>query len=242
MKRPSGYVLWEGERDGAPFAVIATGFGRESENSKTGRVIQSWIIRTDVPPHVAIRTGEDETICGDCKMRPSLGGPCYVKVFQAPLSVFKAYHRGNYPRATPAVLRGRRFRFGSYGDPSLIPLGLIRAITRVVSGWTGYTQQWEERPDLAPFFMASVHSESDHWRARYHGFRTFRVRSVGEPSLPGEVTCPASAEAGHKTTCSTCKLCNGRATLADRRRSIVINAHGAKVRRSARVSRLPVLA
>jgi hypothetical protein len=52
--------------------------------------------------------------------------------------------------------------------------------------------------------------------------------------LPGEIACPASDEAGKRTTCEKCKLCNGADTrnskgyqLYDNRKSISIIVHGA---------------
>lgn len=71
----SGVILWEGPSliDGAPIAVIATGIGsRKSANTKTGGMVQVHILRTDVEPHVAQRTGDDQSVCGRCPMRPLL--------------------------------------------------------------------------------------------------------------------------------------------------------------------------
>ena len=53
----------------------------------------------------------------------------------------------------------------------------------------------------------------------------FRVAVKGARKLAGEVSCPASAEAGRKTTCESCKACGG--TSAKAKASIVIEAHGA---------------
>lgn len=56
------------------------------------------------------------------------------------------------------------------------------------------------------------------------GWRTFRTRLQTEPARPDEIVCPASDEAGHRTTCEACNLCTGGARGAAR--SIVIQAHG----------------
>ena len=56
------------------------------------------------------------------------------------------------------------------------------------------------------------------------GWRTFRV-SDGEAPLRREIICPASAEAGHRTTCERCQLCDG-ARPEDRRKLVVIKRHG----------------
>jgi hypothetical protein len=74
-KRPSnGVILYEGPSviDGAPIVAIATGFKSPSSNDKTGTMIQVWILRADIAPHEAQKTGADESICGDCPMRPLL--------------------------------------------------------------------------------------------------------------------------------------------------------------------------
>ena len=50
--KPLGVILFEGPSliDGAPIAVIATGFQRRTANSKTGDMVQTWIIRSDREP------------------------------------------------------------------------------------------------------------------------------------------------------------------------------------------------
>ena len=58
--------------------------------------------------------------------------------------------------------------------------------------------------------MASVDSEDEAAEAQAMGWRTFRCRSEDEPVMSGEIMCPASDEAGKKTTCDTCLLCAGR--------------------------------
>ena len=52
--------------DGKPIVAIATYSDR---NSKTGKVLQTYIIRSDISPLNASKSGEDFSICGDCKFR-----------------------------------------------------------------------------------------------------------------------------------------------------------------------------
>jgi len=52
--------------DGKPIVVIATFSNR---NTKTGAVVQTYILRSDINPLEASKTGEDFSICGDCTMR-----------------------------------------------------------------------------------------------------------------------------------------------------------------------------
>ena len=69
----NGFVLWEGPSpvDGAPLVAIVTGarISTESENVKTGAMLQTWILRADISPQEAVDTGQDRSICGDCVHR-----------------------------------------------------------------------------------------------------------------------------------------------------------------------------
>jgi hypothetical protein len=125
------------------------------------------------------------------------------------------------------VFKGRKIRFGAYGEPVLIPFNTMRAIARVSDGWTGYTHQWRraEYRKYRAFVMASCDSESERIEARAHGWRTFRVRTEDQPLLDREIVCPASDEAGKRTTCERCNLCNG-ARATDPRKDIAIIVHG----------------
>lgn len=219
-------IIYEGPSaiDGKPIIAIATGLGTSSGNRKTGQMVQTWILPRDVEPHTAVKTGEDATVCGDCPHRPANEGTCYVTVFQAPLSVHRAYHRGSYPAFEVEAFRGRQVRFGAWGDPAAVPTEVWANIAAVASGHTGYTHQWKTAdPALAPYCMASADNADDRAMAHGMGWRTFRTRLESEPRLKGEAVCPASAEAGHKLTCSDCMACSGS---TGKRGDIVIIAHG----------------
>jgi len=235
---PNGLVLWEGPSalDGAPIVVIATGIKQGSTNGKTGAMIQTYILRSDMPPQDAINAGADESICGGCTHRGAdgTGRSCYVVIFQGPRGVYAAYKRGSYARATPEQLdglfAGRMVRLGAYGDPAAAPASLWSSILRNALGSTGYTHQWQ-RPDFdaalwAPLVMASADSEDEMHAAHALGLRTFRVAPIGATAIKGtEILCPASEEAGRKTTCEQCRACGGTSSKA--RVSIMIPAHGA---------------
>jgi len=223
-----GIILWEGPSafDGAPIVVIATD---SSKNKKTGDMIQTWILRADVAPHVAAKDGRDTSICGACVHRynPQTGKrPCYVATWRAPLAVFRAYHRGAYPRATPAQVReyarGRMVRIGSYGDPMAAPLSMWRNFARDAAGRTGYSHAWAGIPAARAkawrgLVMASADTLEQATAAHAAGWRTFRVRTSAA-LLPKERVCPASAEAGKVATCAQCRACAG----ADGRASVGI--------------------
>lgn len=229
----NGFILYRGPSliDGAPIVCILTGVNRGSKNSKTGDLLQTWIIREDMHPVDAIRSGADSSICGDCPHRGNAGKErsCYVLVHNAPAQVFKAFGRGSYGEfddAAAALVKGRGIRFGSYGDPAAVPVSVWQRLAGLASFWTGYTHQWANSVGkaLRPYCMASVDSEAEHAQAIRLGWRTFRVALPGDrQKLAGEAVCPASKESAAGLSCAECKACGG---ANGRRGTIVIAAHG----------------
>jgi hypothetical protein len=222
--------------DGGPIVAVAT---YTDGNTKTGAVVQTYILRADMVPTEANKTGADVSICGGCplKGRPTSdpargaaeGRACYVNLAHGPLAVWKALQRGRYPAAqgpddTAAMGAGRVVRLGTYGDPGAVPLPVWQALLSRAQAWTGYTHTATSEA-LYGLVMASVESlpaAQAHWAT---GRRTFRIVSSVADLVPGrEVLCPASTEAGKRTTCRECKLCAGTATRSDK--SIAIVAHG----------------
>lgn len=229
--KPNGIILYRGpsKLDGSPIVAILTGLQSASTNRKTGDMLQTWILRSDVSPTDAVKSGDDAGICGACVHRghDGKGRTCYVTVVQAPTVVYHAYKRGIYPRATAKhfnAIAGRPIRFGSYGDPVAVPVDTWANLLRFTKQWTGYTHQWRNcHPAYQYLCMASVDSESEYREAKAQGWRTFRVRRSDAPLLASECVCPASDEGHHKTTCAGCVLCRG---VASRAKDVVIMAHG----------------
>lgn len=235
MKKPLGFIAYEGPSliDGKPIVVIVNKLDG-SDNAKTGAIVQSFIIRSDVPPVEALKTGDDASICGDCPHRPLLAktngqAPCYVNVGRSVRAVYDAYKRGRYAHADIATiasaLAGKIVRLGTYGDPAAAPVRMWSQITRYAASRRGYTHQWA-RPDFdastwAPLVMASADTIDEAARANLLGMRVFRV-SMGLDVQAGEASCPASAEAGRRSTCQKCTLCSGTSIQA---RDIVIADH-----------------
>lgn len=224
MTKPKGFVIQRGNSwiDGAPFVAILT---LESSNRKTGNMAQVWIMREDINPVEAVQTGKDVTICGDCPHRKQQDGTrsCYVNVGQGPNSIWKAYKRGAYGKLsdlTPAMLHGRRIRWGAYGDPSIISPILFATINECAQGHTGYTHQWD-KPQAQwckGFFQASCDGFNDYLRASDLGWKTFTVVSTNaHPNYAKQ--CPATVESS-QAHCVTCKLCDGA------RSDIYVHAHG----------------
>ena len=226
MKR-NGYILFQGKSaiDGNPIVCIATGFASQSANQKTGAMIQTWIIRSDISPLDALKTGGDVSICGDCPHRPQRLSDtgyhqrsCYVNPVGVQ-SIYHAFKRGSYPMANAEVFRGHTLRLGSYGDPAALPANLIQDWIANADNHTGYSHQWRGG-DMQSQTMASVDNENEYWRANADGYRTFRVRHDNEPLMPWEIDCPAPIRG---TKCTDCGLCNGMASNA---KNISIIAHG----------------
>lgn len=224
-------VVYEGPSmiNGEPIVAIITGLESPSKNRKTGPMIQLWILDANEEPHVAVRSGRDESVCGDC---PARGKWCYVATFQGPLSIYKTWKRGGYGNYSPATLAGKVLRFGAYGDPAAIPIETIRELGRVVDRFTGYTHAWRYcDPSLKYFCMASCDSVDDQKEASANGWRTFRVSSDIRDRQQGESICPASDENRTKLTCYDCGACDGRARRSVKGH-IVIQVHGTQARTS----------
>lgn len=223
--------------DGSPIVVIATYSDR---NQKTGTMVQTYIIRDDMDPVTASRTGADAAICGACPLRGVANlakakgqadkRACYVTLIHGPSLVYRAMVRGVYPDAThaddtTAIGYGRMVRIGTYGDPAAVPMHVWEALTMRAKGWTAYTHQFRDVPEALSYAMASVESLADAKHVWAQEGRTFRIiRDVAEIDPAREVLCPASAEAGKRTTCADCRLCAGQATRSPK--SVAIVAHG----------------
>ncbi len=65
--KPLGFIAYEGPSmiDGAPIVVIVNKIDNGSDNEKTGAIVQTFIIRSDIGPIDALNTGADAAICGD---------------------------------------------------------------------------------------------------------------------------------------------------------------------------------
>lgn len=235
-----GTIIYQGPSllDGAPIVVVAL---TSSTNRKTGNMVQTYILRGDMDPVSASRIGADVSICGNCPHRgtarpeadkgQAAGRSCYVILAQGPLMVWKALQKGAYPRseghrALAEIGRGRMVRIGTYGDGAAVPSYIWDSLTSEAQGWTAYTHQsgWAGAAADPARFMVSVESVAEAGRAWEAGARTFRVIGSVDDVVKGrEILCPASEEAGKRTSCDKCKLCAGASIAA---KSIAIVAHG----------------
>lgn len=240
-------IIYQGPSliDGSPIVAIAIA---KSGNVKTGNMVQTYIIRADINPLEASKTGADYSICGSCPHRgtptndkarkQALKRSCYVNLGQGPLIVFKAFTRGIYPvvtghKAIAAIGKDRMVRLGTYGDPAAVPAYIWESLISEAEGHTAYThqsgvEQAQARPE---FMMISADTKAQAEIAWTEGKRTFRVIKGTHEIVTGrEILCPASKEAGFKTTCNSCGLCGGSSVKA---KSIAIVDHGPLNRKRA---------
>lgn len=226
----SSGVIYRGPSmlDGAPIVVVAM-FSKR--NKKTGGMVQTYIIREDIDPLTASKTGEDSSICGTCPHRgtptndptakQAKGRSCYVILGQGVWSVWKSLSRGLYqPHDGRNIGRGRMVRIGTYGDPAAVPASVWENLTCEASGWTAYSHQAGWRPDIAMQSADTYAQALAFWNA---GARTFRVIQELSEMTAKEILCPASKEAGKRTTCAECKLCAGLATRSPKSVAIVMH-------------------
>lgn len=243
--KPKSSIIYNGPSliDGKPIIVVAI---ISSHNAKTGNMIQTHILRADINPLEASKTGADASICGDCIHRgqstvdplkkTAVNRSCYVNIGQGPNQVYKAYIKGNYPTLTnpeqiQAIGHNRAVRLGTYGDPAAVPANIWNALLKSARTHTGYTHQHNaNKPEDYNRLMYSADSVEDAKQAHAKGYRTFRVIPVKEwkekttgSLLKNEILCPASKENDKGLSCIECKLCTGSNTKA---KSIAIVSHG----------------
>ena len=202
--------------------TIATIAIFNSTNRKTGDMIQIYYLPVNIPPTEAVKTGVDESVCGDCKLRPLRAKeqnikPCYVKKFHGPSAVYRSFKAGKYPhldKMKPRLRQGvlhllatKPTRLGAWGDPAC-DLDTIPMLTQ--HKWTGYTHQWKANPQLRDVLMASVDSIAEYHEAKEQGWKCYRHTNNGE-MLDTEIQCLYYT---HGRVCRDCGLCNGNKAKA----------------------------
>lgn len=241
MTTAQSLIIYDGPslHDGVtPIVVIAV---RSSRNTKTGDMVQTYIMLRDVDPREANKFGLDEAICGFCPHKGKAfdrddpagvlrklaeGRTCYVNIAQGVLIVWRHFQKGGYSYAKDnaeitALAAGAMVRKGTYGDPAMVPSSVWEALLGEAKGHTGYSHQADNpnadfRPDLT---MVSVETEMQAWQHWAKGHRTFRMLAEHEQPVAGqEILCPSP-----KVKCTDCGLCTGMRPGA---KSIAIAAHG----------------
>lgn len=217
MPRPLGFIIDQGLSpfNNEPWVAVLT---LNCTNGKTGDMPQVYILCRDEKPQVAVDSGLDRTICGDCKFRKQPDGSrvCYVNLGHGPLAVYTAYKECKYEEEFKTkhipLLKGRKIRWGAYGDPALIHPEVFTEINRHAAGHTGYTHQWHL--PFAQFykdrFQASCSTLDEFNRAKELGWKTFNTLPVGTDVIPGTKLCPETRS--KFVTCLACSLCDGHKT------------------------------
>jgi len=266
--RENGYIVWENDE----IVCIATGFQNSSANSKTGGMIQTWFLAKETNPADAVSRGIDSKVCFDCPF--ANGNGCYVAIGKAPMGIYRKWQNGLMMNAWETLLGlptshsigyqnlvdlslvvGRKFRFGSYGEPILLPIEIVKAIASASNGWTGYTHQWRNPSNLKyrDYFRAST-SDNDDAIAQSYGWKTF---CVSDREIPNSIVCPASHEAiaiaaarhawqslygatkqWKQASCEDCGMCSGnvrktsRGIVANVAPNVRIKSHGWKANKA----------
>jgi hypothetical protein len=180
----------------------------------------------------------DKANCGNCPFSGNMGkvGLCYTHKFQqytgflAMLNSIATQFKtvDSIPKLTPElsadIVRkstNKYVRFGTYGEPTEIPLQLVSDVVNVSSNHTGYTHQYFRKIDYAPFFMASVHNSKQAKTARTKfGYSSFIAATPEKNDGIKAIICPASKEGGDTTDCKSCGLCSGFSKI-----DVKINLH-----------------
>lgn len=212
-------LAWEGKSrvNSVPIMLGVSAEKRPSTNLKTGPMVQVLAMLRDTHPYEAALTGEDEAVCGGCKLRPSVHKklkmvgeevseyPCYV-ILGRKGAQWKALKRAeeDLEGAIEAV-SGRAVRFGEYGNMSSAPREVVGALMEAVDKHTLYEHDWDlpKNQWLKAYAMASVHSEEERQEAKAMGWRTYKT---GDEPEEGEIWCPFHS---HGIQCIKCGLCNG---------------------------------
>ena len=218
MKLLNSAIAWGGESkiDGKPVVAAITGFLMTSNQKLGANVVQLWILRSDVPPVEAIKTGQDYSVCGDCPLR---GKSCYVNPAFAPQNIYRAYKESSYPHLDHRHLKlmrdyGKILRLTAYGDICAIPKTAIDPLIDAAVATIGYTHQWRSHEEYKGILMASVETAEDAAIAQAMGWQTFRIKREIDDILPSEKYCTNSFD--KSVQCEDCRLCDGKS------RSIVV--------------------
>jgi hypothetical protein len=160
-----------------------------------------------------------DTNCLDCPYNEY--GKCYTHKFNQYVgfvsmlkSIAKKYGEfDNIPKYNEDILfhaanmsKKTYVRFGTYGEPSLHPMELIKHMVQLCDNYTGYTHQYKKHKELGKYFMASTHTKNEAVKASKMGYQSFIATNT---IIDDAVSCPASKEAGYKSSCSKCSLCSG---------------------------------
>jgi hypothetical protein len=188
----NGYVIYDGASLLNGERIITIALTSKSKNSKTGDMMQTYII-TPHDPRDASKHGWDSANCGDCihrgtptndpNRKQAKGRTCYVKLYQGVLQVWRQWKKGAYPMlkghdALAKLGKDKDVRVGTYGDGGSVPSYIWDSLLSRKRKHTAYCHQFDNPNSSfdATRYMVSADTLSTaktHWRL---GHRTFRIR------------------------------------------------------------------
>ena len=192
------------------FYLVFTKLSSESSNSKTGNVIQTYLIDKENITERNIFGAK----CSSCPMVEN----CYVSrdklTVRRSLLKLITGEKTSYQFATLSqvlpYLNNRVIRLGSYGDPSSIPIDDLKQIVNASKAHLGYTHFWKViEPEYSKYLMASTESLADSLLANVLGYRAFQVLLKDQPLHEVTDNSIECLNASHGLTCEQCKLCKG---------------------------------
>lgn len=207
----NGWVFYDGPSmlNGQPIVSIVSGIRTPSSNADTGPMAQTWILHQASKPHIAVKTGDDASICGNCKLR---GKECYVVTFQGPRAIYDEWVKGKYkPNPSKALLKlasARPVRLGSYGDPAAVPYSVWERLIDCFPRHTGYTHQWRGFERFQKICQASCDNLMDFEEAKSRGWRTFTI--VPKEIEPEGLGMHCTKDAFKWKRCIDCLVCDGQ--------------------------------
>ena len=131
------------------------------------------------------------------------------------MATFRAFEKGNYLVADThdeiQKLGTNQFvRLGTYGDPSAVPSYVWDSLLSKSKNNTGYTHQSNNPNADVRTDQCMISADSYATTTKDFGTHTSTFTYTDEElDKQNEVLCPASKEAGRRTTCNDCLLCSG---------------------------------
>lgn len=224
------YLLFQSEK----ILVFAT---ENTQNTKIGAGTQVWIMDATMHPLESRKTGNDAKLqCQGCKLSSNNG--CYVAPMPL-LGIWRSYIEGRAKFIQPGSSEWSKLfvnqfvRLGAYGNPSMIPLPLLKRIIKDCRAHTGYFHDWhlmepQKAKEYGKYFMASC-DLNNYKQAQALGLRTY---TISDKEVPGSVECYNKTKG---ITCLECKTCEG--TLGGTK-NVYINSHGYQINKARQATQL----
>ena len=173
LKLKNSIVLYKGISlldNETPIMVVMSGYNKDSENDKTGPLVQLYILPIDILPRDAYTSGS-KSVCGDCRYNGDNG--CYVRWSHLKGMWNSARSQNPIPLSlAKEFVKGLRVRVGAAGDPAAVPFSFWNELLSSCESHTGYTHQWNKPQfaSLSRLFVASTDSKEETKQANAKGW------------------------------------------------------------------------